>query len=96
MGSGVNMGKGKNKKSRKYIHEPKEVSRQQLINQLNLQYDFDFKDDKTLASRKLIKKDILWLDTKPESITKSAFNISAAYVSCFFFTSYILDSRPEN
>jgi len=83
------MRRRKSSKSKMYIHEPKEVSRQQLINQLNLQYNFDFMKDKTLASRKLIKKDILWLDTIPEHITKSVFNMSAAYVSCFFFTSYI-------
>jgi hypothetical protein len=74
----------------KYIHEPKEVSRQQLINQLNFQYSFDFSEtDKTLASRKLNKREVAWTGDFPQKMTKSIFNMSAAHMSCFFFTSYI-------
>jgi len=72
-----------------YIHEPKEVSRQQLLNQLNVQYCFDFSEtDKKLESRTITKKDTVWLDSRPENMTKSIFSMSAAYMSLFFFTSY--------
>jgi hypothetical protein len=89
LGKGVILVKRKSGRTR-YIHEPKEVSRQQLINQLNVQYSFDFSEtDKTLASRKLNKKNVAWTGDTPEKITKSIFNMSAAHMSCFFFTSYI-------
>jgi hypothetical protein len=82
------MGKRKSSKI-KYIHEPKEVSRQRPINQLNVQHHFDLADDKTLASRKLIKKDIIWVGDSPKEFTKSIFNVNVAYMDCFFFTSYV-------
>jgi hypothetical protein len=81
---------GKSRAKKEYVHEPKEVSRQQLLNQLSARYSFDFTGkDKMLASNKLIEKDILWADKKPDNMSKSAFNMSNAYLECFFFTSYI-------
>jgi hypothetical protein len=72
-----------------YYHEPKEVSRQQLVNQLNLQYQIDIDAEKNLKSKRLIKRDIIWDEKGPDTIKRSMCNMSAAYISLFYFTSYI-------
>jgi hypothetical protein len=72
-----------------YVHEPREVSKARLVNQLNLQYQMDLNPQKTIQSNILIKKETLWDGEKPEKITRAMCNMSAAYMSCFFFVSYI-------